>query len=230
MAVTSGLQGGCGMRRVLLTIWAAIALLSVVGCGAGRQARATLASEARPAPVLAPSAEAASAPPASQAARRAPLKLPLAAPRVLVSKRLRRLTLYDGERELRRYTIALGLSPEADKERQGDNRTPEGEFYVFTKNPRSAFYLSLGLSYPNAEDAERGLRAGLITRAQHRRILRAMARKAAPPRDTALGGDIYLHGGGTGRDWTWGCVALDNADIKELYDAVPVGTTVRIEH
>jgi L,D-peptidoglycan transpeptidase YkuD (ErfK/YbiS/YcfS/YnhG family) len=74
------------------------------------------------------------------------------------------------------------------------------------------------------------LRAGLITRAQRDRIVRAISRKERPPWDTALGGEIFLHGGGTGSDWTWGCVALANADIKELFDAIPLGTPVRIEH
>ena len=196
------------MRKVLSAIFAAL-LLAAAGYGVWRPPRETAA--------------------APQATPRAPLRLPLAAPRIFISKGRRQLTLYDGDRAVRTYPVALGLSPEGDKERQGDNRTPEGDFYVFTKNPRSAFYLSLGLSYPNAEDAERGLRDGLITKAQHRRILRAAARRAAPPRDTALGGDIYIHGGGAGRDWTWGCVALDNPDIKELFGAVPVGTNVRIE-
>jgi lipoprotein-anchoring transpeptidase ErfK/SrfK len=55
-----------------------------------------------------------------------------------------------------------------------------------------------------------------------------MKRKTAPPQYTQLGGLIYIHGNGAGKDWTWGCVALENADIKELYDAVSVGTPVKI--
>jgi murein L,D-transpeptidase YafK len=117
-----------------------------------------------------------------------------------------------------------------DKVRQGDRRTPEGEFYVFTKNDKSAFYLSLGLSYPNIEDAERGLRDNLISRRQHDAIVRAVNRRATPPQNTALGGDIYIHGNGANSDWTWGCVALENADMKELFDAIPVGTPVEIKH
>ncbi len=63
---------------------------------------------------------------------------------------------------LRTYKAGLGFSPVADKKQEGDGATPEGEFYVFVKNNRSAYYLSLGISYPNVEDAERGLRDGLI--------------------------------------------------------------------
>ena len=161
-------------------------------------------------------------------AERAPLKLPLAEPRVVVSKGARRLELYSGGRVVRTYRVALGQSPVEDKERQGDYRTPEGDFYVCVKNAKSKFYLSLGLSYPNREDAERGLRDHLITRAEHARIARAIERGLRPPWDTALGGEIFIHGGGSSSDWTWGCVALDDADVKELFDAVPLKTPVRI--
>ncbi len=158
------------------------------------------------------------------------LKLPLKDPRILVTKSARRIELYSAGVLVRRYKIGLGLSPVEDKVRQGDRRTPEGEFYVFTKNDKSAFYLSLGLSYPNIEDAERGLRDNLISRRQYDTIVRAIKRKATPPQNTALGGDIYIHGNGASSDWTWGCVALENADMKELFDAVSVGTPVTIKH
>ena len=125
--------------------------------------------------------------------------------------------------------VVLGFSPEGDKVRQGDGRTPEGEFYVCLKNDRSNFYLSLGLNYPSAEDAERGLRDKLITRAERNRIVRAIENKQRPPWDTALGGEIFIHGGGTESDWTWGCIALANPDVRELFDSVPMGTSVRIE-
>jgi murein L,D-transpeptidase YafK len=160
----------------------------------------------------------------------APLKLPLVAPRIRISKSSRQLELYSDERLVRTYPIALGLNPVDDKEREGDRRTPEGEFYVCMKNERSQFYLSLGLSYPNEEDAERGLRAGLITPAQHDEIVQAIRHKQKPPWNTPLGGEVMLHGGGTTNDWTWGCVALSDADIKELFAAIPIGTPVRIEH
>lgn len=162
-------------------------------------------------------------------ARRKPLKLPLKDARIVVMKRKRLLELYSGGAVVRTYRIGLGLNPVDDKERQGDRRTPEGDFYVFTRNSKSAFYLSLGLSYPNAEDAERGLRQKLISRAQYDAIVGAIKRKATPPQNTALGGDIYIHGNGASSDWTWGCVALENEDIKELFDAVQVGTAVTIK-
>ena len=157
------------------------------------------------------------------------LKLPLKDARIVVLKSKRRLELYSDGSLVRTYRIGLGLNPVDDKQREGDRATPEGEFYIFTKNPKSAFYLSLGISYPNIEDAERGLREGLITRAQRDQVVRAIKRKVGPPQYTALGGLIYIHGNGAGSDWTWGCVALENEDVKELYEAVDVGTPVRID-
>jgi murein L,D-transpeptidase YafK len=159
-----------------------------------------------------------------------PLRLPLADPRVVVKKGERRLMLFDGDRQVRAYRVGLGFAPAGDKTRQGDGRTPEGSFYVCVKNAASKFTLSLGLSYPNKEDAERGLRDHLITRAEHDRIVAALDKHVRPSWDTALGGEIFIHGGGTASDWTWGCVALDDADIKELFDAVPLSTPVRIIH
>jgi hypothetical protein len=161
---------------------------------------------------------------------REPLKLPLVEPRVVVSKSARRLELYSEGRVVRTYRVALGSEPVDDKERAGDRRTPEGDFYVCVKNAASKFTLSLGLSYPNREDAARGLRDHLITRAQRDRIVAALERHVRPPWDTALGGEIFIHGGGASSDWTWGCVALDDADIRELFDAVPLGTPVQITH
>src|SRR5262249_29861772 len=91
-----------------------------------------------------------------QSANRQPLKLPLTAPRIVVRKGRRELLLYSGQKLIRSYHVGLGLNPVGDKVRSGDRRTPEGEFYVFIKNPQSKFYLSVGLSYPNAAHAERG--------------------------------------------------------------------------
>jgi murein L,D-transpeptidase YafK len=159
---------------------------------------------------------------------RTPLKLPLTNPRIVVRKAERKLLLYSNDRLVRTYHVGLGLSPVGDKERQGDHRTPEGDFYIFTKNAKSAFYLSLGVSYPNQDHAKRGMRDGLITQAQYNQIAAAIQQKKTPLQRTKLGGDIYIHGHGAQTDWTWGCVALENEDIKELFEAVEVGTPVRI--
>jgi len=165
---------------------------------------------------------------AGNAANQRPLRLPLIRPRIEVWKAQRKLELFSDEKIVRTYHVGLGLSPSGDKVRKGDHRTPEGDFYIFIKNAKSAFYLSLGVSYPNLAHAKRGLRDGLINRAQYDRIAAAINSKTGPPQNTKLGGLIYIHGNGSRTDWTWGCVALENEDVKELYDAVAVGTPVRI--
>src|SRR6185369_3380567 len=142
------------------------------------------------------------------------LVLPLVNPRIVVTKSKRVLHLHSAGRVVRTYRVALGLSPVDDKIRAGDRRTPEGDFYICMKNSRSQFYLSLELSYPNHKHAERGLRDGLIGRAQYKQIVRALNRKGVPLQDTRLGGELFIHGNGSQRDWTWGCVALDDKDIR----------------
>src|SRR5262244_2474106 len=158
--------------------------------------------------------------------------------RILVKKGERKLYLYvrenGKERVAKTYQIALGNSPTGAKRRQGDGATPEGDYYITHKNARSKFYLSLGVSYPNMADADHGLKEGLITKAEHQEIVSAIRGKTKPPQNTKLGGDIFIHGGGTGklfglvRDWTVGCVALENDEMKELFDLIPVKTPVRI--
>lgn len=151
---------------------------------------------------------------------------------VLVKKAERKLHVYrveNGQRQLfKSYTIALGNNPTGHKSRQGDGATPEGDYYLTHKNPKSNYYLSLGVSYPNSRDAAAGLKAGLLTKAEHDAIVAAIRAQAKPPQNTKLGGDIFIHGGGTGRDWTLGCVALENAEIKELFELLPVKTPVQI--
>ncbi|MPN43913.1 hypothetical protein SDC9_191474 [bioreactor metagenome] len=98
----------------------------------------------------------------------------LDAPRLVVYKGERRLELYDGDTLVDTYSIGLGFSPEGAKEREGDGKTPEGDYYICTRNSNSRFYLSLGVSYPNKADAESGLSDGLITQAEYRQIKNAI--------------------------------------------------------
>lgn len=150
-------------------------------------------------------------------------------PLIVIRKKERTLELYDGKRLVVIYKIALGFAPAGDKQREGDGKTPEGEFYIFTKNERSKFYLSLGLSYPNAKDATRGLRDKSISQAEYESILKANREKKMPLQNTKLGGEIYIHGGGRESDWTKGCIALTDEEIKELFEIIKVGTAVRIK-
>jgi murein L,D-transpeptidase YafK len=161
---------------------------------------------------------------------------PIAAPpmaieqRINVAKRSRQLSLSSGPELVRTYAISLGRNSEADKSVEGDEATPLGEFYICAKNPRSRYFLSLCISYPNAEDAERGLAAALISADEHAQILDAVNARRMPPQKTRLGGEIYIHGHGNGGEprGTRGCIALNDADMQDLYDRVSIGTPVII--
>lgn len=152
--------------------------------------------------------------------------------KVVIKKSERRLYIYRIDGEIERLTraidIALGSQPVGRKTAQGDYRTPEGEYYITHKNSASKYHLSLGLSYPNAVDAAAGVSLGIIDSREHESVLAAIERKAKPPQDTALGGDIFIHGGGLAGDWTRGCIALENNDIEELFETLSPGTPVTI--
>ena len=148
--------------------------------------------------------------------------------RIVIYKSERSLEVHSGPFLLRQYHVVFGTKPIQDKQEIGDNATPEGGFYVCRKNPMSRFYRFIGISYPNSEDALRGLVEGLITPNQYTSILSALGRGVMPPWNTRLGGNIGIHGGGTGVDWTWGCIAMSNRDIEEIYELVQIGTPVFI--
>jgi murein L,D-transpeptidase YafK len=155
---------------------------------------------------------------------------PAAAYQIVVKKAERKLSLYnDKGKLLKTYKIALGPNPIGTKLKQGDGATPEGDYYLTHKNPKSNYYLSLGVSYPNSKDASSGLQRKLISQTQHDAIVAAIKAQAKPLQNTKLGGDIFIHGGGNSSDWTLGCIALTNHDIKELFDLLPVKTPLKIE-
>lgn len=129
--------------------------------------------------------------------------------RIEVHKARRRMYLLHHDQVLRGYDIELGFAPEGHKTQEGDGRTPEGRYYIDRRNPNSAFYLSVGISYPNAAD-----------RAQ------AKARGVSP------GGDIFIHGTPTAfrgqKDWTAGCIAVTDREMREIYAMVKMRTVVDI--
>ncbi len=130
--------------------------------------------------------------------------------RIVVEKSERRMHLLHGEKVLRSYDIALGREPVGQKRREGDGRTPEGNYIIDRRNPRSAFHLSLGISYPTVSQRRVAREAGL-----------------------SPGGDIFIHGQagkhrGRGTDWTEGCIALNNEHIDEIWREVPDGTPIDI--
>ena len=140
------------------------------------------------------------------------------ASRVLVDKSDRTLTVYDAQdKVIASFPVVLGLQPVGDKERQGDKRTPEGKYLLDYKNPGSSFFLSIHVSYPDREDRARARRGGYDP-----------------------GGDIMIHGepedprateaikAARGIDWTDGCIAMNNVDMKKFWDMVRVPVPIEI--
>ncbi len=144
-----------------------------------------------------------------------PLPPGVVADKVVVNKSARGLTLWKKGQLLKSYPVALGRAA-GKKVRQGDGRTPEGVYVVTGQLPQSSYYRALHISYPNADDRRRAREGGF------------------PP-----GGDIMIHGlprrwAWVGRlhsllNWTRGCIAVSNAQMDELWRAVPVGTTVVLQ-
>ena len=134
---------------------------------------------------------------------------------VLVDKSDRTLKVYSGGRLTRTYTgLQFGDQPQGHKRFQGDERTPEGRYTIDYGNPNSRFYLSLHISYPNAQD-----------------------RAYAAQYGRSPGGDIFIHGQPNALpsdrrmrgDWTDGCIALSDLEMAELWQTVPDGTPIEIQ-
>ena len=144
--------------------------------------------------------------------------------RIEIQKSARLLTVRDEEENiLFSCPAALGQHPVGPKEREGDGKTPEGVYFVCLKK-RGKYGPSLGVSYPNGEDARRvGASESLIACIEER-----AQRKERPPWGTALGGEIYIHGGGTASDWTAGCIAVRDEDAEKLYAMVSLGDAIII--
>jgi len=146
-------------------------------------------------------------------------------PLIVIDKSLRRLFLYTSGKLDTTFRVAFGPNPIDDKTRARDGCTPEGVFTIGlrTNEPWSSYYKSLMLNYPLPEDAERGREAGIIDHSAYTRIMRAHGGGHMPDQYTRLGGNICIHGCGSSRDWTLGCVALDSPDMKYLYSKVGLG-------
>jgi len=153
--------------------------------------------------------------------------LDAAAAELVISKGNRRLEYKDGGLT-RVFPIGLGATPAGKKLRKNDQKTPEGLYYITHKNTDSKFNLSLGISYPNLNDARAGFRSGMISKAEYAAIEKALLLGHLPPQQTALGGDISIHGNGAENDWTRGCIALDDNDMKFLFEHVQVGDMVTV--
>lgn len=157
--------------------------------------------------------------------------------KIVVDKSDKTLSIYHNDTWLKSYHVELGDGGSGDKQISGDHKTPEGTFYVCEKSVLSPPDKYLGtrwlrLSYPNIEDANRGLTNGIIDKTVYQQILSAIQNGKIPPQRTALGGGVGIHGGGVpelGSNWTWGCVGLTNNDVEDFFDYVNVGTPVIIK-
>ena len=137
------------------------------------------------------------------------------ADQIVIVKSKHEMILMANGKPLRTYRVALGKSGGA-KERQGDHKTPEGQYVIDQKNAQSRFHLALHVSYPNAADRKRAHDAGVDP-----------------------GGAIMIHGvepqfawlGSLQHevDWTDGCIAVTNREMDEVWQLVPVGTPVEIK-
>ena len=137
---------------------------------------------------------------------------------ILVEKANRKMHLRQGDEIVKTYKISLGKNPVGAKVKSGDNKTPEGKYFIAKHNPKSAFHLSLKISYPNEEQI-----------------------KAAKDGGFDPDGDIMIHGYPNKvpaflfkfwhkwKDWTAGCIAVTNDEIEEIYDAVKDGTPITIK-
>lgn len=152
--------------------------------------------------------------------------------RIIVYKQKRLLIAGKGDQELFRCNVQLGNSPVGHKSAEGDGKTPEGRYYVCTKNPKSKFHLALGVSYPGIQDADNALSEGRISQREYGAIVKAQKAGKRPPWDTQLGGFIMIHGEhpeGRAGDWTAGCIAMTNGEIEQLYEMADIGDEIIIE-
>lgn len=147
---------------------------------------------------------------------------------VKVYKDKRILELYGDEKLIGRFKIGLGRSPWEDKEKEGDNRTPIGKYYICSRNGSTKYTYFMGLSYPSIKDAQKGLEEGIINKDTYNRIKSAIESGQQPPWNTPLGGAVGIHGGGNKYDWTYGCIAMTNEDINILKQYTPLKTPVEI--
>jgi murein L,D-transpeptidase YafK len=131
---------------------------------------------------------------------------------VVLNKGDRRLYLLNQAQILEAYDVGLGFAPVGHKQFEGDGKTPEGTYIIDRRNPNSQYHLSVGISYPNQRDIEVAKAAG-----------------------KSPGGNIFIHGQRKkarrrkeAGDWTWGCIAVSNKEMEQIYAMVRNGTPITI--
>lgn len=137
------------------------------------------------------------------------------ADRVVVRKGERQLVLYRDGRPLRTYRVSLGLAPEGHKEREGDFRTPEGRYTLTFRNPQSEYFLSIQVSYPNAEDVAHARRNGWSPGGAI--MIHGLPNVPRHPRERYLS-----------TDWTDGCIAVSNEEMLEIWLLTRPDTPIEI--
>jgi murein L,D-transpeptidase YafK len=158
-------------------------------------------------------------------------------PWLLVDTQARTLTVFSAEnRVLARFNnISIGSGGAAQIHRRGDETTPLGVFHVSWIDRRSRYDTFFGLDYPSEWIARRAYAEGIISQAEFDAIIVALQQHRTPPQNTPLGGRLGIHGIGRGDpgiqeafNWTNGCVALTNPQIRRLSRWVHIGTRVVI--
>jgi len=144
-----------------------------------------------------------------------PIPINTVVDKIEVYKSKHELLAFSNDKLVKSFVIALGHTPVGPKEMEGDMKTPEGEYLISSKNANSNFYRSLLISYPNSKN-----------------------KKLAAQMNVSAGGDVEIHGLRSDyavikrfhrwRDWTDGCIALTNEEVKDLYEHTPVGTRIII--
>ena len=132
---------------------------------------------------------------------------------IVVNKNARQMLFFSGPSIIAAYDVGLGTEPVGHKQFSGDGKTPEGLYYINRRNPESRYHLSLGISYPNVQDA-----AFALSQGRH------------------PGNDIFIHGQGPEgkvlapqkRDWTVGCIAVTDSQMEDIYAMVKDGTPIQI--
>ncbi|MGE5320392.1 MAG: L,D-transpeptidase family protein [Hyphomicrobiaceae bacterium] len=156
---------------------------------------------------------------------------------ILIDTQALTLTVFSAEKHVlvRFHNISIGSGGAAESHRRGDETTPQGIFHVTWVDRHSRFGTFYGLDYPNAKIARIAYFEGIISEAEFDSIMQALRHHRTPPQNTALGGQLGIHGIGRGDpavqhvvNWTDGCVALSNRDIRLLSRWVQVGTRVVI--
>ncbi|WP_084002893.1 L,D-transpeptidase family protein [Methylophaga muralis] len=149
-----------------------------------------------------------------------------------------KLLVRKDDKTLRSFKVALGSGGRQPKVQEGDRRTPKGHYRIRDIRSSERFYLFMHLDYPNMDDAKQALKEGRITRKEYRQILAAFIYNETPPQNTPLGGQIGIHGIGDETpdkldihevsNWTQGCIAMRNSEVRELAMWVEKGTPVII--